>query len=116
MTAGSDLTARVNASGFIELTFGDHKGKALPDVPTSYLLTTFRDAWKDDTRRATAIQRLGAGFVAAVEAEIVRRGALDVPASIARLEERVAANEVLPDEEAERLREWRMDHPATSHA
>ncbi len=113
LTDGADLTARVNESGFIELTFGEHRGKALPDVPTSYLLVNFRDAWKDATKRATAVTRLGAGFVAAVEAEILRRQIpVSQPAIIAKLHEKRAAGVALSDEEAEHLRQWQLDQPA----
>jgi hypothetical protein len=72
----------------------------------------FRDAWKDATKRATAVTRLGAGFVAAVEAEILRRQIpVSQPAVIAKLQEKVAAGATLSDEEAEHLRQWQLDQP-----
>ena len=85
-------------------------------MPTPYLIETFRNPWKDAARREVAVQRTGAGFVAAVEAELVRRGVTDdLTLSIAKLIERRAVDgAVFADDELEDLRQWDMDHPAPS--
>lgn len=68
-----DVTARAGEDGHIVLTFGVHKDKRLADVPTDYLVEKFIEVWKDTGRRATAIERIGEGFVNAVYAEVSAR-------------------------------------------
>lgn len=104
-------SATVTTDGFVQLTFGDYKGKTLPDVPTSYLLHNFRDPWLTQSRKDSAAQRLGAGFVASVYGELERRKVpADLSVAMAKLIERRAAGEVLVDDEGERLRQWDLDH------
>lgn len=110
--AGETMSARATEDGDVELTFGEHKGKVLSKVPTSYLLGTFRDPWQDTGRKETAAERLGTGFVAAVYAELDRRQVpSDCTPVIAKLLERGARGEVLEGDDAERVRQWNMDHP-----
>ena len=104
-------SATVTTDGFVQLTFGDYKGKTLPDVPTSYLLQNFRDPWLTQSRKDSAAQRLGAGFVASVYGELTRRAVpADLSFAMAKLLERRADGEVLVDDDAERLRQWDADH------
>ncbi|HEY2851118.1 MAG TPA: phage recombination protein Bet [Gemmatimonadaceae bacterium] len=111
--AGETMTARATEDGSVELTFGEHKGRTLAVIPTSYLIATFREPWKDSGRKETAAGRLGVGFIKAVESELERRKVpLDMMASIAKLIERQAGGEVLAGEDAEWLRQWNDDHPA----
>ena len=103
--------ARVNESGEVELTFGEHRGKPLAKIPTDWLLKNFRDPWRDDQRRTTAALRLGLGFMDTMYAELARRGVTDaITIGIAKLLARADAGEVLEGEDAETLRQWRMDH------
>lgn len=114
---GAEQSATVTADGYVRLTFGEFKDKNLPDVPTSYLLANFRDPWLTQSRKDTATQRLGAGFVAAVYGELARRGVpADLSVSMAKLLERRAAGEVLTDDDAEYVRQWDTDHPAKAEA
>lgn len=71
--SGDDMSATVDAAGHVELTFGEHKGKKLVEVPIEYLRKNFIEPWADAERRATAVERVGEGFVSAVYAEVSRR-------------------------------------------
>lgn len=116
--AGSDvMTAKVSDDGDIELTFGEHKGKKIRQVPTSYLLLNFREPWKDEERRRAAEQRVGVGFVRYIYSELLRRDVPDeLTPKMALLLEREAANEVLQGDDAEDVRQWYLDHPAPAEA
>lgn len=107
-----DRAVSATADGDVLLGFGRFKGQKLTEVPTSALIEMFRDPWKDESRKANATERLGIGFVKAVEALLVQR---DVSPAlslyIAQLQERVARGEVLDGNDAEELRQWAMDHP-----
>ena len=106
-----DQSATVTPDGHIQLTFGEHRLKRICDVPTSYLISTFREAWKDASRKATAEQRLGAGFVATVYAELAKRNVPeDLSARVAKLLERREAGEVLVEDDAEDVRQYDEDH------
>lgn len=106
-----DQSATVTPDGHIQLTFGEHRNKRICDVPTSYLISTFREAWKDANRKAVAEQRLGAGFVATVYAELTKRNVPeDLSARVAKLLERREAGEVLLEDDAEDARQWDEDH------
>jgi phage recombination protein Bet len=111
--AGETMSARATEDGDVELTFGAHKGKLLSTLPTSYIIETFREPWKDSGRKETAAGRLGVGFITAVEAELAKRAVpADMTLSIAKLIERQAGGEVLSGDDAEWLRQWNDDHPA----
>lgn len=112
--AGSDvMTAKVADDGDVELTFGEHRGKKIRQVPTSYLLLNFREPWKDQDKRRLAEQRVGVGFVRYVYSELLRRNVPDdMTPQMAKLIEREAAGEVLQGDEAEDVRQWHLDHPA----
>lgn len=115
VAAEGSASASVTADGQVKLEFGEHRGKTLPQVPTSWMLTNFRDSWKDAKRKELATQRLGAGFVAAVYAELDKRQVPeDMTPRLAVLLERKANGEVLTDEDAEDIRQWDADHPAVS--
>lgn len=54
---GSWNVSTTQDDSLIRLTFGAHKGKALPDVPTHYLVWAKRNACKGKARLADAIER-----------------------------------------------------------
>lgn len=108
-----DASATVTPDGFIQLTFGEFNGRKLNEVPTSYLIKTFREPWKDLNRKATAEQRLGVGFVLSVLNELERRQVPeDLTERLAVLFERSEKGEVLSEDDLEDLRQWKEDHPA----
>lgn len=109
-----DVTAAVNNSGDVIVTFGSHKDVALKHIDTPYLIETFRDPWRDQERKDVATQRLGAGFVAAVYAELERRNVPDaMPLDIAQLIQRRLKGEVLPGPDAEKVSAFWKEHQGT---
>jgi phage recombination protein Bet len=61
------------------LTFGVHRDKLVSEVPTAYLLGSFRNPWTDPARRQAAEARLGKAFVQAVYDELDRRASAGDP-------------------------------------
>ncbi len=112
---GESATARVDADGEVVITFGRLKDQKVRLAPTSALIELFRDPWMDDGRRANASDRLGAGFVAAVDAEVKRRGIVDtITLDQIKIAEAFAQKKELTDDETLTLAQLSEDHPGVS--
>jgi phage recombination protein Bet len=123
VTTPGNAVAQVSADGDVKLTFGTLKDRMLSTLTREELTRNFIGPWKDETREATAAQRLGTGFVAAVKAAYAKLPALTaeelaaqkIARQRARYDALIAKRSSAggcTDDELEEIRCYEADHPA----